>query len=72
MTAKSSVDSVRMEMIADMLIPIPSTLKEQSTIANVLKDMESEIEFLQEKVVKAKGIKQSLMQMLLTGKIRLV
>ena len=33
MTAKSSVDSVRRDMIAEMLIPLPPTRTEQTAIA---------------------------------------
>jgi type I restriction enzyme S subunit len=71
MTAKSSVDSVRMEMIANMKIPLPP-LPEQKNIAEVLSDMDSEIETLEKKLAKYKQLKQGLMQNLLTGKIRLV
>ena len=71
MTAKSSVDSVRREMIADMEIPLP-TYMEQKRIATILSDMDTEIVQLEEKLAKYKNIKQGLMQNLLTGKIRLV
>jgi len=71
MTAKSSVDSVRMEMIANMKIPLPP-LPEQKVITEVLSDMDKEIETLEKKRAKYKLIKQGLMQNLLTGKIRLV
>ena len=37
MTAKTSVDSVRMEMIADMEIPVPS-IEEQVQISRYLED----------------------------------
>src|SRR5690554_4467013 len=38
MTAKSSVDSVRMDVIANMQIPIPPTIIEQTAIATALSD----------------------------------
>jgi type I restriction enzyme, S subunit len=41
MTAKSSVDSVRREMIAKMLIPLPSTKAEQEAIAEALRDADA-------------------------------
>ncbi|WP_010245748.1 restriction endonuclease subunit S [Acetivibrio cellulolyticus] len=72
MTAKSSVDSVRMEMIAEMQIPIPPTQNEQKAIASILSDMDAEITALETKLEKYKKIKQGMMQNLLTGKIRLV
>jgi type I restriction enzyme S subunit len=71
MTAKSSVDSVRMEMIAEMPIPLPP-LPEQQAIAQILSDMDTEIEALKQKQDKYKAIKQGMMQELLTGKTRLV
>lgn len=71
MTAKSSVDSVRREMIAGMGIPIPS-FEEQESIALILSDMDSEINALVQRLEKTKQIKQGMMQELLTGRIRLV
>lgn len=69
-TAKSSVDSVRRNMIADMLIPIP-TAKEQNDISDALSDMDSLITSLEKLIAKKKAIKQGAMQELLTGKKRL-
>lgn len=71
LTAKSSVDSVRMEMISDMTIPIPP-LSEQQAIATILSDMEAEITALERKRDKTRALKQGMMQELLTGRIRLV
>ena len=45
---------------------------EQRAIAQVLSDMDSEIEQLEKKLTKYKQIKQGMMQELLTGRIRLV
>ncbi len=72
MTAKSSVDSVRREMIVRMLIPLPPTKAEQETIATILSDMDAEIAALESKLAKARRLKQGMMQELLTGRIRLV
>ncbi len=71
MTAKSSVDSVRREMIADMHVPLPP-LDEQIQIASVLTSMYDEISALEAKKAKYGQIKQGMMQQLLTGRIRLV
>jgi len=71
MTAKSSVDSVRREMIADMLITLPS-IDEQIAISEVLSDMDTELDALQQRLSKTKKIKQGMMQELLTGKTRLL
>jgi type I restriction enzyme S subunit len=70
MTAKSSVDSVRYEMIGKMIIPLPS-IEEQSAIATILSDMDTEIAVLEEKLEKSRSLKQGMMQELLTGRIRL-
>ncbi|SFS63109.1 restriction endonuclease subunit S [Lutibacter maritimus] len=51
---------------------LPPTKNEQTKIATILKDMDNEIEQLEEKLSKYKLLKQGLMQNLLTGKIRLV
>lgn len=71
MTAKSSVDSVRREMIYDMLMTVPLK-EEQTSIATILSDMDEEIQALQQRLNKTCQIKQGMMQELLTGKTRLV
>ncbi|MGO3689710.1 hypothetical protein CAP47_02390 [Psychroflexus sp. S27] len=65
MTAKSSVDSVRREMIAEMPIPLPP-LQEQKTIATALSDVDALIQSLDALIAKKKAIKQGAMQELLT------
>ncbi len=72
MTAKSSVDSVRREMIAKMLIPLPPTKAEQEAIAEVLSEMDAELAALEAKLAKARALKLGMMHNLLTGRIRLV
>ena len=52
-------------------INLPS-IEEQNAIAQVLSDMDNEIEALEEKLEKYKSIKQGMMQELLTGRIRLI
>jgi type I restriction enzyme S subunit len=51
---------------------VPPTLGEQTAIATILSDMDSEIEALESKPSKARKIKQGMMQALLTGRIRLI
>jgi len=46
--------------------------KEQQAIAQILTDMDTEIETLEKQLQKTQDLKQGLMQELLTGKIRLV
>ena len=48
MTAKTSVDSVRMEMIADMEIPVPN-IEEQIKIGSFLTDLDNLITLHQRK-----------------------
>lgn len=71
MTAKSSVDSVRREMITDMMMSVPSK-EEQTAIAQIVSDMDGEIHTLEKRLAKTRQIKQGMMQELLTGRTRLV
>lgn len=52
-------------------IMIPPTEKEQVAIAEVLSDMDKEIEELEKKLTKYRNLKQGMMSELLTGHIRL-
>ncbi|ELJ8793125.1 restriction endonuclease subunit S [Vibrio cholerae] len=70
MTAKSSVDSVRREMIADMKMLVP-TRHEQTAIANALSDVDALIQELEKLIAKKQAIKTATMQQLLTGRTRL-
>jgi len=63
MTAKTSVDSVRMEMIADMKIKFPSPA-EQETIVSVLDGVDDLISLHQRKLAKLKELKQGYLQKL--------
>lgn len=67
MTAKSSVDSVRMETISEMNIPLPP-LSEQEAIARALSDCDLWVESLEQVVAKKRLIKQGAIQELLTPK----
>ena len=69
-TAKTSVDSVRRDMIAKMLLPIP-TLNEQKSIAESIEEIDNLLQSLEKLIDKKKKIKQGTMQQLLTGKKRL-
>lgn len=66
-TAKSSVDSVRRDMIAEMLIPVPS-FEEQQKIAEALSNMDSLISSLEKLIEKKKAIKRGAIHELLTAK----
>lgn len=69
MSAKSSVDSVRMDMIAKMLIPLPP-IREQHKITSMLSDVNSRIQNQDNQRSKLEVLKKGLMQKLLMGKIR--
>ncbi|NDP28244.1 MAG: restriction endonuclease subunit S [Flavobacterium sp.] len=68
MTAKSSVDSVRMDMISDMQIPYPKSKKEQTDIATALSDADAWITSLEQLIAKKRLLKQGAMQELLKPK----
>jgi type I restriction enzyme S subunit len=69
LSAKASVDSVRMDMIAKMLIPIPP-IREQQKITSVLSNIDKLVLKLQDKKKSEVTLKKGLMQQLLTGKVR--
>jgi type I restriction enzyme S subunit len=71
MTAKSSVDSVRRNMIAKMQVPVPPTEAEQRAISVALGDVNSLLHMLEKLISKRRDLKQAAMQQLLTGKTRL-
>lgn len=52
-------------------IIIPKSITEQTAIAQLLSDMDAEIEALEGRLKKTQSLKQGMMQTLLTGKIRL-
>ena len=63
---------ISMGKFREMEITYPKSLKEQETIAQILTDMDNEIDTLKQKLNKYKQIKEGMMQQLLTGKIRLM
>lgn len=71
MTAKSSVDSVRRDMIARMRVPLPPTEAEQRAIATALSDVDALLGALDRLIAKKRDLKQAAMQQLLTGQTRL-
>ncbi|MCX6803750.1 MAG: restriction endonuclease subunit S, partial [Candidatus Diapherotrites archaeon] len=63
-------NNLNKEIVQNLDIPYPS-LPEQSAVAQILSDMDLEIEKLERKRDKYKEIKTGMMQELLTGRIRL-
>lgn len=68
-SAKNTVDSVRMAMIADMLCPIPP-LEEQCRITYVLERLDARLESERQLVNKLRRERDALMEDLLTGRVR--
>lgn len=58
--------------IKKLIIPMPPTTEEQMAIAEVLSDIDSEIEKHEQNLTKYRLIKQGMMSELLTGRIRLI
>ncbi|GAA4356562.1 restriction endonuclease subunit S [Kangiella marina] len=60
------------ELINGTHVAIPQNAAEQTAIANILSDMDKEIQALKQRLNKTKSIKQGMMQELLTGRTRLI
>ena len=69
-TAKSSVDSVRRPMIAEMEIPLPP-IEEQQRIIKAISAFDTHIDNLTELIEKKKAIREGALFDLITGKKRL-
>jgi type I restriction enzyme S subunit len=71
-SVKATVDSLRLPTFQEFEIRLPPSLEEQTAIATVLTDMDSELTALEARRDKTRAIKRGMMQELLTGRIRLV
>ena len=58
-------------ILSAVVLPVPAKT-EQTAIATILSDMDAEIAALEAKLAKVRSLKQGMMHMLLTGRIRLV
>jgi type I restriction enzyme S subunit len=67
----TKVTGISKTNIAKLAIPVPK-IPEQTAIAAVLSDMDSELAALEQRRDKTRALKQGMMQELLTGKTRLV
>lgn len=72
MAAGSGVLNLNKDILNKVTALFPSDIKEQKAIAQILSDMDLEIEKLQAQKAKYQKIKEGMMQELLTGKTRLV
>ncbi|MGL6509446.1 restriction endonuclease subunit S [Aeromonas hydrophila] len=67
----STAQGIKRSTFEKMFVAVPSCLEEQTAIAQILTDMDSELTALEQKLTKARDVKQGMMQQLLTGRIRL-
>ena len=66
-----SMKNISKPSLLAVSFPCPQP-EEQTAIANVLSDMDKDLEALQQRLHKTQQIKQGMMQELLTGKTRLI
>lgn len=64
-------EGLNFSQVKNMKFPFPSDSEEQTAIATILSDMDSEIQTLEKRLAKTRQIKQGMMQELLTGRTRL-
>jgi type I restriction enzyme, S subunit len=67
----TKVSGISKSNILKLTVPVPS-VPEQTAIAAILSDMDTELASLQARRSKTQALKQAMMQELLTGRIRLV
>ena len=67
----TAIPHISPQDIRDFKFLLPPTMQEQTAIATILSDMDSELTALEQKLAKARDVKQGMMQQLLTGRIRL-
>ncbi|MCL4315866.1 MAG: restriction endonuclease subunit S [Gammaproteobacteria bacterium] len=72
LSAGSTINHLYQKDFVNFIYRTPPTIDEQTAIAAILSDMDTEIAALEAKLAKARSIKQGMMQELLTGRIRLV
>lgn len=68
----SGLPNIQLSSLENLLLKIPGRQKEQQAIAEVFSSANKEIYLLKQKLAKLEEQKKGLMQILLTGKIRLV
>lgn len=71
-TSTGAQPSLSMTKIRSFKLSVPKDFEEQKAIAQILSDMDEELDLLEAKKSKYQDIKQGMMQELLTGKTRLV
>ena len=71
LTNGTTIKHLYAKNLLNLTLKLPSRT-EQTAIAQVLTDMDKEIEVLEERKVKYENLKKGMMEQLLTGKIRLI
>lgn len=72
LAAGSTINHLYQKDFVTFEFDVPPTIAEQTAIAEILSDMDAEIDALTAKLNKLRDIKQGMMSELLTGRIRLV
>ena len=68
----ATINQITNKSLNSFKVPFPLDEAEQTAIAAILSDMDSELAALETKLAKDRQLKQGMMQELLTGRIRLV
>jgi type I restriction enzyme, S subunit len=68
----TTIRNLGLATIRNTHLPIPKSYEEQTAIASILSDMDTEIATLEQRRNKTRDLKQAMMQELLTGRIRLL
>lgn len=68
----ATINQITSKDLARFKVILPPTKAEQEAIAEVLSEMDAELAALEDKLAKARALKQGMMYELLTGRIRLV
>jgi len=70
-SVKATVDSLRLPTFKSFQLYLPNQHSEQETIVRILDEVDAEIDALEQSLRITRGIKQGMMQELLTGRTRL-
>jgi type I restriction enzyme S subunit len=68
----ATINQITNKDMAVFKVPLPNDTNEQLAISNVLSDMDTEIDALEQRLKKIQQLKQGMMQELLTGRTRLL
>ena len=72
LSAGSTINHLYQKDFVSFVYQTPMTVEEQQAIATLLSDMDDELAELETRLAKARQLKQGMMQVLLTGRIRLL